>query len=515
MIATMLAMALIMLLAVVDVAAVNGDTQLTRNDYDHKLAFEAAKAGVDDYAFHLNASNSYWAKCTGVPEPNAVNQQGSTAKRRKVPGSTGAEYAIELLPSTSQSTYTTCSTANPTTSMLESSGSLPGSFRIRSTGFSGKTKTSIVATFKPPSFLDYVYFTQLETMDPVTYGFANPSAALTGAYEQCTLTWEQGRANKKIPGTNSYCTEIAFITGDTLEGPVHTNDSFLISGSPSFGRNSQDMIEVGASAPGWHGSGGNPTFVGTFVTNAPILKPPATNAQLATIAQSTFKYTGQVRICLSGTSMTVGTGSTCTGKYSGPIPSNGVVYVANSSCSGAYSPFNATYPTTSGCGNVYVSGNYSGKLTIAAENDIIINGNLIRSGEGMLGLIANNFVRIYHPFCPAASGTPTCTTTTAEESADDCSEGENGAGTLTNPEIDAAILAINHSFIVDHYDCGDSMGTLNIEGAIIQNFRGTVGKGSHGFLKNYVYDDRLRYLAPPSFIEPVTSNWVIGRETLG
>ena len=58
--------------------------------------------------------------------------------------------------------------------MIETSGPLPGSFRIRSTGFAGKAKASIVATFKPPSFLDYVYFTQLETLDPVTYGFANP-----------------------------------------------------------------------------------------------------------------------------------------------------------------------------------------------------------------------------------------------------------------------------------------------------------------------------------------------------
>ena len=54
--------------------------------------------------------------------------------------------------------------------MLESSGTLKGTFRIRSTGFAGDAKESIVATFKPASFLDYVYFTQRETSDPVTYG---------------------------------------------------------------------------------------------------------------------------------------------------------------------------------------------------------------------------------------------------------------------------------------------------------------------------------------------------------
>ena len=58
--------------------------------------------------------------------------------------------------------------------MLEPLGPLKGTFRIRSTGFAGKAEVSIIATFKPASFLDYVYFTQLETSDPVTYGIRKP-----------------------------------------------------------------------------------------------------------------------------------------------------------------------------------------------------------------------------------------------------------------------------------------------------------------------------------------------------
>jgi Tfp pilus assembly protein PilX len=500
MVATIIAMSVIMLLAVVAVAAVNGDTHLTRNDLDHKQAYEAAKAGIDDYAFHLNADSTYWSQCTGVPTPNAVNQQGSTTKQRPVPGSTGATYAIELIPATGKSSCDPTNLTTATSSMIEQSGLMAGSFRIRSTGFSGKTKVSIVATFKPPSFLDYMYFTQLETSDPVTYGYANPSAALTGAYSQCTLTWQQGRYDNPIPGTNGndYCNKISFISGDVINGPLHTNDALAICGSPDFGRSPLDMIEVSATSPGWYStcSGSSPDFVGTYVTSAPVLTPPPTNSQLSTIAQSSFKYTGQVRICLSGTSMTVGTGSTCTGKYSGAIPSNGVVYVANGTCSDVYSPFNTTYSSTSGCGNVYVSGSYSGQLTIAAENDIIVNGDLVNSGGGLLGLIANNFVRVYHP----------------------CSSGSNQSGSMTDPEIDAAILAINHSFIVDNYNCGSQLGDLTVNGAIAQKFRGPVGTfggGGTGYTKDYVYDDRLRYLEPPNFIEPTQSTWVIGRETIG
>ena len=99
--------------------------------------------------------------------PQRGQPEGSTANRRTVAGSTEESYAIELLPATGQSA---CSTTTPTTSMLEPSGPMAGSFRIRSTGYSGDADMSIVATFKRASFLDYVYFTQLETSDPVTYG---------------------------------------------------------------------------------------------------------------------------------------------------------------------------------------------------------------------------------------------------------------------------------------------------------------------------------------------------------
>ncbi len=536
MIATVIAMSIVMLLAAVAVAAVNSDTHLTARDLDNKQAFEAAKAGIDDYAYHLASNSGYWSECAGeksaAPEEfSAVNQQNSTAKKRSVPGGTGATYAIELLPATGQTQCDPTTIQTATNTMIETGETLPGSFRIRSIGFSGPTKASIVATFKPPSFLDYVYFTQRETLDPVSYGFEAGSEELLKAYSQCWLTWQQGRYDTPIREyyvTNSkgkkelikeYCFKISFATGDQIKGPVHTNDAMAINGTPTLGRvGKADKIEVGAESPGWYptSTGSVPNFVGTFVMKAPVLIPPASNSQLATIAQPAFRYTGQVRICLSGSEMTVGNKEgKCTGLYSGSIPSNGVIYVSNDTCSDPpYSPFNATYPETSGCGNVYIKGNYSSQLTIAAQNDIIINGNLTRSSNGMLGLIANNFVRIYHPFCK--KGVTSCTTEMGETEHEDCNGGQNASDSLTSPEIDAAILAIEHSFIVDHYDCGATLGTLNVEGALAQKYRGPVALGSSsGYVKNYVYDDRLHYQEPPYFIDPKPSNWVIGRETIG
>jgi hypothetical protein len=526
---TLGAIALVTVLVAVSLAAANGDLHLVQRDLDTKRAYGAAQAGVIDYAFHLNNDANYWARCTGtstspLPTPNAVNQVGSTAKRRTVPGSTdGSQYAIELLPA---STYTgspnQCNPTNPVDTMLEKSGPNAGTFRIRSTGFEGTAKRSIVATFKQSSFLDYVYFTQLETSDPVTYGFANPSTALTGAYSQCTKFRRDGRELVNIPGTSQKCDQIVFVGGDNLKGPVHTNDDFAICSNPTFGRSAADSTEVSAPPTGWlagNSCTANPNFVGPLVPNSPILLPkPIQSSDLQTLAGPTYTYTGQTKIELSGSTMRINGGASVT------VPTGGVLYIANGSCSTSYSPFTATYPATSGCGNalVHSTSPYSSQLTIAAENDIIINGSIQRASNasGILGLVASNFIRVQHPICP--SSTPSCDGTTSTETAKGaCNNGVNGTNpttpALNNPQIDAALLAIDHSFIVDHYDCGGTLGNLNVTGAIAQKFRGAVGTNGTpgtGYKKNYVYDDRLRFEEPPEGFDPSNKSWHVGRETL-
>ncbi len=504
MIAVIGAISLVSMLAAATLAASNGDVNLVQRDVDYRRANAAAEAGIANYSFHLNSDNSYWARCTNVPEPSAVNQQGaSPLKKRTVPGSTDASYAIELLPSSSYAEGK-CNTAKPLESMLEQNGPNTGSFRIRSRGFAGNAKVSVVATYKRASFLDYIYFTQYETSDPVTYGNQSWSA---NAYAQCSKFRREGRESHEIPGSGGqYCNKIVFVSGDHIKGPLHTNDDLAICGTPEFGRTAADVIEVGAPPQGWMSggcsspSGASPNFVGPLVTTAPVLKPPTTNGKLKTIAGPSYTYSCQTKIELNGTTMKVtkNNGSNSTSTTNVAFPSSGVVYIKNDSCPGSnwpqcsseYSPFSASYPSGSDCGTVYVSGNYSGELTIAAERDIVIEGNLTRNSgtQGLLGLIANNFVRVKH----------------------ECSGFK-----LQNLKIEAAILAIEHSFIVDHYDCGEELGTLTVKGAISQKFRGPVGTtGGTGYLKNYEYDDRLRYMEPPNFLNPVEPSWHVQRETL-
>ncbi len=86
---------------------------------------------------------------------------------------------------------------------------------------------------------------------------------------------------------------------------------------------------------------------------------------------------------------------------------------------------------------------------------------------------------------------------------------------VKNVTIEAAILSLQHSFIVDNYNCG-RLDMLTVTGAIAQKYRGPVGTGSgtnpsSGFLKDYTYDDRFRYRSPPYFMNPVDSSWDVIR----
>ncbi len=53
-----------------------------------------------------------------------------------------------------------------------------------------------------------------------------------------------------------------------------------------------------------------------------------------------------------------------------------------------------------------------------------------------------------------------------------------------------------------------------MHGAIGQQFRGPVGTtGGTGYIKNYEYNDRLRYREPPYFLDPVLAAWRISQQS--
>ena len=539
-----------MALSVAAYAAAGGDVHLSRNDQDQKRAYAAAEAGVQDYFFHLTQDNAYWAKCTSQsPAHPALNQLGaSPLRRRQVPGSS-ASYAIELIPANGRAQ---CDTSDATGSMIVAAGGpMSGTFSIRSDGWSNGVRRSVIATFRRRSFLDYLYFTDLETSDPAWYvlsangkptrsgvyrssrfggGTFTPTAGspdlLSWAASSCPRYWRNGRSSQSFPvspdnawqqqnsdgtwgstTTSSVgCTEIQFVSADHIDGPFHTNDDILVCGTPTFGRTTQDSIEVSGS--GWRqGCSGTPRILGTWKPYSPVLTPPPSSTSLKQIADSGYVFRGRTTIVLANDQLTVTNANLSPTTQTLAFPPNGVVYVDHDASAGcavtAYQPL-APYSDPVGCAVAYVRGTYSSDLTIASAKDIIVNGNIARSGDRMLGLIADNFVRVYHPTQPDPSN-PTDRT--------DC---VNDASTPTNISIEAAILALNHSFTVDGYFCGAPLGSLTVRGTIAQKHRGPVGRGSgatitSGYIKDYEYDDRLRLREPPHFLDPVQASWRIQR----
>jgi hypothetical protein len=325
------------------------------------------------------------------------------------------------------------------------------------------------------------------------------------------------------------CAEIQFMSSgtsiDRQKGPFHSNDEILVCGSPVFGRKPADDIEVSAPSPpngtggsqgsstGWRNCAGggapqvnDPTnatpnaTLGTWRKGSPIVTLPPSNGALRDDALPAYRFIGNTYIKLNGTTMSV-TGRRESGQQlvnaSIPMPTDGVVYVGNdpnASC-GGHNVITPNLPPTgsisaNGCGDLRVNGTYGKNLTLTAQNDILIDEDIKRSGDTMLGLIATQWVRVHHP-----------TTSTGY----DC--GANHASGPFSIQIDAAILAIQKSFTVDKYWCGDRIGTLSVDGAIAQKFRGPVGRGDSGYIKDYEYDDRLRFRSPPRFLDPVQASW--------
>ncbi len=476
-------------------AAANGDIHLTQTDSNAKKAYYAAQAGISDYIYHLNQDVNYWTYCTegSAASNKSLNKEGLTENRVKVPGASEEEYAVQLLHASTSPLNEKCNPAKPVETMIEGGSAFSGTFRIESTGFSGNQERTLVATFGHKGFLDFIYYTKYETSDPVTYSPVEPKC-------------EAPYGTRPEPP----CRRIDFISADHINGPFHTQDSASICGEPTFGRKPSDAIEFLGGYRGSCEGKNEPKFVGTHVTtNLKSIEPPPSDVTLRNVVEPAYHYLGKTTIILEGNQMQVTNGGTVHENV--PFPKNGLVYVSNNGSCGAYTPFGPTYTADTGCGNVYVKGNYTGQLTIASENDIVINGNITTpaNGEGVpltnavLGLIADNFVRIYHPV----------------SSRSNCETATNTDPELKNITIYAAILAVNHSFIVDNYDCGPAMEKLSVYGAIAQIFRGTVGthngeEVSSGYAKNYNYDDRLAVESPPFFLSPVAAAWIIKRETL-
>jgi Tfp pilus assembly protein PilX len=430
------------LLLVAAFTAADGEIHLTKTDRAEKKAYYAAEAGIQDYEYHLTQDGNYLDYCASpTPANPALNEFGSTTHHATVPASssesepTHEEYAIQLIPAES-SKEKKCNPNNLVETMIEEKAPATGTFRIESTGYSEGAERTIVATFKNLNFVSFVWYTKYETGDPVTYG--TPPSGKPEYYNECANFYGK-RPEQTLPQNASVtapvrCTNNYFFGGEYVNGPFHTEDAGGICGNPVLGRNETDRIEFhndggGAGEKGYSsencGKSAEPQFKGTYIPPKEVksIEPPPGDEELVHVVESEYLFKEKTEIILEGKTMTViqhkGAGDTGNPeteekvKPKIPFPPNGVIYVEGG-CTEKYSPFGPVpryegnelgEPTDTKCGNVWVHGNYEESLTIASENDVVINGNIttptnsegVPTGNALLGLVANNFVRIYHP----------------------------------------------------------------------------------------------------------------------
>jgi hypothetical protein len=479
-----------MLLTAALFTAVQGDAPLTRNDLNGKRAYSAAQAGVQQYLYQINANSAnsaWWETCSN-----------DTLARTAVPGTTtGSQYSYTPVLGNGA-----CTTSNAVATLIDPT---TGSLRIRFTGYSGNATKTIVASLRTLSPLSFLWYTVHETED---YALGDSTCQ---------------RFHYQSPGPNSDC-DINWVTGDTMNGPLYTQDQLVIypGASPSFGRpgtTDKTISGQAVSSSVCASSCQNATFANTPVTNpSPQVQLPSDNSNLVTDATKYgVSYSGTTTLTLNGTSATgwncpsTSSRGGCTAVSIPDLTKTPIIYATNAAgCNSSYDPTNVSYPVTSGnfpsssplngnaygpCGDIYVQGTYTTPLTIASADDIIVADNLQTTedssgnptGSATLGLVADQYVRVQHD----CTGNPAVT-------------------------IDAAILTLAHSFFVDNFDCGGSrLGQLTVHGAIAQQYRGIVGQvGSSGYLKNYNYDDRLAVILPPYLFDLQNTQWTAFRETL-
>jgi hypothetical protein len=417
-------------------------------------------------------------------------------------------------------------------------------------------RVTLVSEFRRNGFLDYAYFTDKEGQDPALQ--TNP---LCDAYYQDNpgyTTSLPDTAENRAGRWRKSCVEIQFANVDKLAGPVHSNDSVYLeslgTGGALFGNAGKgDRLEVydnGKNICPFRDEAITMTDT-TDVTNnctktnvhvntgvgiltgpaAKYLDLPEENDDLVTYADPSsgdpdsqgFTFLGKTTIVINTnntftvTNSLVNSGNAITYNF----PTSGVIYVANNGVTGCNSyPHTRAYSLSipTGCAIAEVSGTYNKSLTIGSAADIEIVGNIKRgtSQTAVLGLIANQYVRVRH-YAQSTSDKNYGACTGSGDSYYDSA----GVGTTPVRDIQAAILALQHSFTVDGYKCGTNLGNLNVTGALAQRFRGTVGSGvtysagvcsgGHGYCKNYAYDYTFKSQTPPHFLAPSAATWKIIR----
>jgi len=266
---------------------------------------------------------------------------------------------------------------------------------------------------------------------------------------------------------------ISWVTGDTVRGPFHTQGRMNISGAPAFygkvtARQGTNPKKSTAKFYGGYQSGVDLPLPSNF---ANLVAAATSGGQVLTNGDLWLKFDGDSVHWKTASS------DPYTSAVTLAFAPNGVILAQS--------------------GNVHIEGRVTGKVTVSAlgnsgEGNIYIDDNIqyttdprYGTSTDMLGLICDNNVIVT----------------------------DNSANN-NDVIIQASIFCRTGGFTAQNYSSRPVAGTIDLLGGIVQYQRGAVGTftgsgGSvtitHGFRKNYNYDDRLITDSPPNY--PLTGGY--------
>ncbi len=363
----------------------------SRADQDWNASLAAAQSGIDDYIARLNQNDSYWTTvdCTN----NAL--KGPKAGTNSCGWTTATAVGWQNLQPGNPAAGAFHYDVDPSTIFSQ------GVIRVTSTGrVNGHSRTIQVLVSRGGS-TDFLYYTDFEDADP-----ANQQAYPSGAPSDACGKSGPTKAKYYWQNSSRGCVEIQFATGDVLDGAVHFNDTPLMGGSVKFMKGYETSASTCANTPyninNCKRGSGTPNLNGTTAKYAPLLYLPDNSAQFSTFPGC--QYTGDTRIKFnSNGTMTVwstksagtvvGTGCgnpSAAWPQTVAVPNEGVVYVKNASTTSKCTTGQigdglpmagdvANDLTTFYCGNgnLYVEGTVKGRVTLAAQNNIIVTDDLL------------------------------------------------------------------------------------------------------------------------------------------
>ena len=422
---------------------------------DDTTATDVAQSGLGWFYSQLELCPN-WLDTTGSDCPDSMGSWPASPAY-SAPGTSGASVPWVQLGPTGQvqlCTGSACLGNDPSTGQPETSFQITATVQsgdytqnnpVNGTGISGYDQVQVLATgrtdcrgsasqcvetsyqtiMRRRAYLDYLYFTNYETLAPELYGSGSsppsytfnsmPSSAGLGAVWSVVCDSEAGiQANCIYPAYQASSSNL----GDTIDGPVFTNSAQVFAcGTPVF----DYPVEATGSPQVVQGEGCS--LQGAYTAEPPSKQVPlpTDDSDLADIACGQAVVSG---ICPIGSSpwyitpaadsatqiLGNGDGTVDVDGTNAGTPTNGVIFVN---------------------GPAEVSGSFSLPVTIATAlgYNIIVNGSVCAPDCGAtpdvpVGLIAGNDVVLYDPnYNSSTSSNPWLLSVIAGV----------GGGTATNP----------------------------------------------------------------------------------